>query len=367
MRWIKATVKYLIITLMVVALAITAFLTLAPTFGAASGGESLARIEASDNFRDGQFHNIITTAIDTSDPDQPQSIAAYLFPSADKNPQSPLPSKSLEVPLITPGKFAWLGHSTILFNAGGKYILTDPVFNRASPVPFYGKPFALENPTTIDDLPKIDVVIISHDHYDHLDHLAIMELDNKVDRFLVPLGLSAHLQRWGVAAEKITELDWYDNKNIHDITFTLLPARHFSGRGITNGFSTLWGSWAVATSELNVWFSGDSGYFDELATIGKKYGPFDIAFIENGAYSNNWNQIHMMPEQAVQASLDLRAKVFFPIHWGKFDLALHPWDEPIRRATKAASRQGVSIATPLIGEVFSVEDVPGNHWWKSVD
>ena len=243
MRWIKATVKYFLITLMVVAVAITAFLYLAPTFGAAPGGESLARIKASDHYRDGQFHNIINTQIDTSDPDQQQSIAAYFLPPTDKNPQSPLPSKSLDASLLTPAKFAWLGHSTILFNTQGKYILTDPVFNRASPIPLYGKPFPVENPTTIDDLPNIDVVIISHDHYDHLDHIAIMELNKKVDRFMVPL---SHFYRHATSAVEASQTDSLP----YGAHGQLRTPNSMSGSVVTAAISTSWQPLAKSTVRL---------------------------------------------------------------------------------------------------------------------
>jgi len=321
---------------LVLVVSIAAFLRFAPTFGAAPNDESLTKIKASPNFREGRFHNLVETVIDTSTPDQPGLLGSFLKPPKGKLPQAPLPSMRFDATQLTPGKFAWLGHSTFLFNTGEKVILADPVFNRASPVPFIGTPFALQHPTTVDDLPNIDVVIISHDHYDHLDHKAISDLNDKVEHFLVPLGLAAHLQHWGVTPEKIIEFDWYDEKRLLDISFTLTPARHFSGRGLTDRYSTLWGSWVVQSDDVNVFFSGDGGYSSEFGKIGETFGPFDIAFIENGAYNKGWAQIHMMPEESVQASVDLRARVFFPIHWSRFDLSTHFWDEPAERAAKHA-------------------------------
>ena len=359
--------KILLALVLLLAISVAVFVNFAPTFGAAASGESLARIQASENFRDGQFQNLVATELDTSNEENPRELSAFFSPAPNKNPNTTLPSQALDLAKLTPGRFVWLGHSTVLFNADGKLILTDPVFHRASPVPFIGEPFAATHVATAADLPPLDMVLISHDHYDHLDHQAVQELDHKTQQFFVPLGLGAHLEHWGVAASKITEFDWYDSQSSNGIDFTFAPARHFSGRGINNRFSTLWGSWIVKSNSQSIYFSGDSGYFDEFKKIGENYGPFDIAFMENGAYNATWAQIHMMPEQSVQASLDLQAKVLFPIHWGKFDLALHPWDEPIARATSAAKRLGVTVATPLMGEVFTPDAAPSSPWWSTVE
>ncbi|MBX2836211.1 MAG: MBL fold metallo-hydrolase, partial [Gammaproteobacteria bacterium] len=222
-------------------------------------------------------------------------------------------------------------------------------------------------PISIEELPAIDVVLISHDHYDHLDYRAVKELSDTVDTFLVPLGVKAHLQRWGVDSDKIVEHDWYQTTEYSGVSFTQTPSRHFSGRGITNRFSTLWGSWVVKSDSMSVFFSGDSGYYDEFKRIGERYGPFDIAFMENGAYSVLWNQIHMFPEEAVQASIDLKATLFFPIHWGKYDLAFHTWTEPANRAMAAARENDVTMVSPLIGDVFNLSEYPSTPWWQKAD
>tara|TARA_Y100001001_G_scaffold119605_1_gene117596 strand:- start:117 stop:1034 length:918 start_codon:yes stop_codon:yes gene_type:complete len=288
----------------------------------------------------------------------------WVFQQDDKNPTEPLPSRFLHPDIFTEGKFVWLGHSTLLMKINSVVIMTDPVFNRASPVPVIGSPFAVQNLISIDDLPAVDAVIISHDHYDHLDYQAIKVLLKRVDHFFVPLGVKAHLERWGVASTNISELDWYESEVYRGVRLTLAPARHFSGRGLWDRNSTLWGSWIISSKTLNVYFSGDSGYSDTFKTIGQRYGPFDIAFLENGAYNLDWAQIHMMPEEVVQASIDLNARVLFPIHWSKFDLALHPWDEPAIRLTKEARNRAVAVATPLIGEAFDVNNYPETQWWE---
>lgn len=363
-RGFLRVLKWLLIVLVFLVGAVAAFVHYAPTFGASASGESLARIKASTNYQGEGFVNLVPTRIDTRDPNQSIDIKTYFFPPPGKNPSTPLPSMAVDATSIAPGHFVWFGHSTVLFNTGDLMVLADPVFYRASPVPLIGNPFPLQNQYGIDSVPAIDVVIISHDHYDHLDHQAIRELSSRAKKFLVPLGVGAHLTRWGVPANNIIEFDWYQDVTIQGSQFVLTPARHFSGRGITNRFSTLWGSWVIRSDTMNVFFSGDSGYFNEFVKIGQRFGPFDIAFIENGAYSDHWTQIHMQPEEAVQASIDLKATVFFPIHWSKFDLAQHTWNEPVVRAAVAAQMHGVKMATPLIGQTFNLRDVPGERWWE---
>ncbi len=356
--------KYILTLIATLALAIVAFLYLAPTFGANPSGDTLSRIKASPNYHNGRFRNLTDTQISTRDPSQPMDLATWLFPAADKNPATPLPSQQFDSSAFNPGSYVWLGHSTILFKTDSLVVLTDPVFNRASPIPVFGKPFPIQHPPALESLPAIDVVVISHDHYDHLDHLAIAALEPSTTRFLVPLGVGAHLLRWGVPQSKITEFDWYESESIDNTQFTMTPARHFSGRGFTNRFKTLWGSWVITSPTGKVFFSGDTGYFEDLKKIATDYGPFDISFMENGAYSKDWTQIHMMPEESVQASLDLNSKVYFPIHWGKFDLAQHGWKDPINRATTKAKSLGVAIATPVIGQTFTLTELPQHDWWS---
>jgi len=361
---ILKTLKWFAIILLILVLLVVAFMYLAPTFGARASGDSLQRIEQSENYRDGRFVNKVDTEVDTREPGAPLDLATYLFPAAGKNPSATLPSLAFNNAKFNAGDFVWLGHSTLMFKTVSSTVLIDPVFNRASPIPIGGKPFVFEVTPTIDVLPAIDVVLISHDHYDHLDHITIGELSASVGHFVVPLGIGAHLMRWGVSADKIVELDWYESHDIADTTFTLTPSRHFSGRGFSDRFATLWGSWAIKAGDLSVFHSGDSGYFDEFKSIGEQFGPFDIAFVENGAYNKDWSQIHMMPEQSAQAAVDLGAKVFFPIHWGKFDLAKHQWTDPIVRAVAAGKRLNIKVAAPLVGQIFQADNPPFESWWE---
>lgn len=354
---------YTILLLVLLILATTAFLYLAPQFGADPSQTAVARYQQSDNYREGRFVNLVPTQLSTRQPGESLDIATFLFPAEDKNPSSKLPTQKFNSSEFEAGNFVWFGHSTILFRTSELTILTDPVFNRASPIPVGGKPFDMEVAPTIDMLPEIDVVVISHDHYDHLDHIAIGQLASTTELFLVPLGVKAHLEHWGVPGDKIIELDWYESHALPSATFVLTPTRHFSGRGLTNRFTTLWGSWAISTDVANVFYGGDSGYFKEFKRIGEKFGPFDITFLENGAYDAGWAQIHMTPEESVQAAIDLEATLFFPIHWGKFDLAKHQWNEPILRAVVAAKQRKVTLVAPLIGQTFNLTDPPFITWW----
>ncbi len=358
--------KYFGYTVILCVVVSVLFVLYAPVFGGSQSMESLQRINNSRNFVEGKFANQMATSVSTRSPDRKSSIMDWVFQQDDKNPTKPLPSRLFNSSRLTEGKFAWLGHSTLLMKTNSVVMMTDPVFHRASPVPVIGNPFPVQHPISINDLPAVDAVIISHDHYDHLDHQAIRILSKRVDHFFVPLGVRAHLERWGVDSRNITELDWYESEVYRGVRLTLAPARHFSGRGLWDRDSTLWGSWIISSDSLNVYFSGDSGYSDTFKIIGQRYGPFDIAFLENGAYNLDWAQIHLMPEETVQASIDLKARLLFPIHWSKFDLALHPWDEPAIRLTREATIRNVTVASPLIGEVFDVRNYPETRWWESL-
>jgi len=359
-------IKYFGYTVILCVVVSVLFVLYAPVFGGSQSMESLQRINNSRNFVEGKFANQMATSVSTRSPDRKSSIMDWVFQQDDKNPTKPLPSRLFNSSRLTEGKFAWLGHSTLLMKTNSVVMMTDPVFHRASPVPVIGNPFPVQHPISINDLPAVDAVIISHDHYDHLDHQAIRILSKRVDHFFVPLGVRAHLERWGVDSRNITELDWYESEVYRGVRLTLAPARHFSGRGLWDRDSTLWGSWIISSDSLNVYFSGDSGYSDTFKIIGQRYGPFDIAFLENGAYNLDWAQIHLMPEETVQASIDLKTRLLFPIHWSKFDLALHPWDEPAIRLTREATIRNVTVASPLIGEVFDVRNYPETRWWESL-
>lgn len=261
-------------------------------------------------------------------------------------------------------KFIWFGHSTILMNIEGKTILTDPVFSEnAAPVNFMVKRF--QNPVLqLNELPPIDVVVISHNHYDHLDKKTIKFFKDKNTKFIVPLGVGVILKKWGIDKSKITELNWYESIKDDNLNFTATPAIHYSGRGLFDKNKTLWSSWVIESDNKKIFFSGDSGYGKHFKEIGERFGGFDFAFIENGQYDKRWPDIHMFPEETVQAALDLKAKIFTPIHWGMFDLSLHKWNEPIKESYKVAKEKNMAIITPEFGETFwTNKEKTKNLWW----
>lgn len=258
----------------------------------------------------------------------------------------------------------WFGHSAFLLELEGKRLLFDPMLGPR--VPWAGaRRYSKQLLLPVDDFPTVDAVLLSHDHYDHLDVFSIRKLKDKARRFLVPSGVSRHLVKCGVAPDKISEHRWYEELAIDDITLACLPARHFSGRGLFNRNCTLWCSWTIIGRKTRVYFSGDSGYGPHFKEIGEMYGPFDLTMLECGQYDERW-LIHMKPEETVQAHLDLRGGLLIPVHWGAFTLAFHSWTDPIERVTKEASERRVHIATPRIGETVAIADKEnrGGAWWR---
>jgi L-ascorbate metabolism protein UlaG (beta-lactamase superfamily) len=263
-----------------------------------------------------------------------------------------------------------LGHSTILLRIDLDLILLDPVFSdRASPVQWMGPKRFHQPPISIEQLPKIKAVIISHDHYDHLDKHAILELDKKVEFFITPLKVGQHLQDWGIDDSKITELAWWQSTQIDTLKITATPSQHFSGRGLFDKDETLWASWVIQGWESNVYFSGDSGYFGGFKEIGERLGPFDLTLIETGAYNELWPDIHMFPEQSLQAHIDLKGLAMMPIHNGTFDLSLHNWYEPLQKITELAAEKDVTLLTPIFGERVDLQTPirikTDRPWWVS--
>ena len=263
-----------------------------------------------------------------------------------------------------------LGHSTLLIKLRGGWWLTDPVFSeRASPVQWAGPKRFHAPPIAIDELPPIQGVLLSHDHYDHLDKTAIAQLAGRVGHFVAPLGVGDLLVQWGVDPAKVRQLDWWQSTTVEGVRFVATPAQHFSGRGLFSDNPTLWASWVVQADNFKLFFSGDTGYFDGFKAIGEKYGPFDLTLIECGAYDRQWSGVHMQPEETLQAHLDLRGKRLMPVHNGTFDLALHDWHDPLTRIAALASAREVPVVTPRIGEPVDLNAAPLTTvaWWAQAD
>ena len=287
-------------------------------------------------------------------------------------PRAPIPVRPLDAATLAAAPDASLfrlGHSTLLLKLAGEFWLTDPVFSeRASPVQWAGPKRFHAPPISIADLPPIKGVILSHDHYDHLDHAAVLELAPKVEMFITPLGVGDRLIAWGVPAAKVRQLDWWQQTSLAGVRLVAAPAQHFSGRGLSDGNSTLWASWVILAGDLRVFFSGDTGYHADFKTIGERFGPFDVTFMETGAYDAQWPDVHMQPEQTLQAHLDLRGRWLMPLHNGTFDLAMHAWHEPFDRILALAQARAVPLATPAMGERLSLaQPQAGERWWQSVE
>ncbi|GAC1549237.1 MAG: MBL fold metallo-hydrolase [Collimonas sp.] len=297
-----------------------------------------------------------------------------LWRFAFDKPAGTVPSKPIPVQAISraqllaaPDRSLFrLGHSTMLLKLRGEFWLTDPVFSeRASPFEWIGPKRFHQPPISIAELPPIKGVILSHDHYDHLDHHAILQLAGKVQHFLTPLGVGDTLIKWGVPAQKVQQLDWWQSTLVGGLQLVATPARHFSGRSLADGNRTLWASWVILDEDLRLFFSGDSGYFEGFKEIGNRYGPFDLTMIETGAYDHDWPDVHMQPEQTLQAHLDLGGNHLLPVHNGTFDLALHVWQDPFERIVALAEQQGVPVSTPQMGELLSLAmPQTGRRWWR---
>lgn len=349
-------------------------LTNCAAFGGSPGGELLQRIEASPQYRDGQFVNVVAQT--------PASLGNYwryfiaqFRGQEQREPPSPIPLVPLQANAFmqpaAPGmRAAWLGHASVLFEIDGLRVMVDPVFSeRVSPIAFAGPKRFHATPIALQDLPPIDAVLISHDHYDHLDMPTIQYLAERGSRFFVPLGVGAHLQRWGVAAAQVHDMQWWQSISLGAVTLVCTPARHYSGRDMFDYKQTLWSSWSVLGSQHRIYYSGDSGYASHFDAIGQRFGPFDLTLIKVGAYgpSDSWRDIHMSPEQAVQAHMQLRGATLLPVHWATFNLALHAWDEPIKRTLRAAEEHGVKVITPRVGELFEAgQPFLSQQWWEAL-
>ena len=336
--------------------------------------DRLERLRRSPNFREGAFRNQIDTPVMTPGRTL-DAMAEWLWGKKQTRPPRPLPTVrlvrgSFSSPPPDDLRICWLGHSTVLLELEGVRMLFDPVWAmRSSPSRFVGPARFQPVPLAVEDLPALDAVVISHDHYDHLDR----ELLEHVARaqpevlFHVPLGVGAHLEEWGIAADRTRELDWWEEASVANgrVRLVTAPARHFSGRGLFDRNRTLWASWAAIGRRRRAYFGGDGGYHRGFVEIGTRLGPFDLTMLEIGAYHPSWGTIHLGPENALRAHRDLGGRLLLPIHWGAFDLAVHAWDEPIRTLAAAAPASGVELLVPRIGELACLgAPPPVSPWWE---
>jgi len=333
-------------------------------------GARLSRAQRSPRWSNGKFRNAETSRmLKTS---YREMFRHQFFGDEVRHPTSPVlvvtrTARNYATPPASGLRATWIGWSSVLVEIDGHTVLTDPVWSkRCSPSTLVGPKRFHAPPIALGDLPHIDAVVISHDHYDHLDMPVIRTLAAKGTHFVIPLGIGAHLERWGVAADQIHELDWNESFAMKNLTFTATPARHYSGRNPRHGNETLWASWVVKGPRHRFFFSGDSGYTEQFKTIGAKHGPFDLTLIKIGASDPSWEDIHMSPEDAVRTHRDVRGKVMLPVHWATFNLAFHAWREPADRAVAAATREGVALVVPKPGAFVEPDNALPQleTWWR---
>jgi L-ascorbate metabolism protein UlaG (beta-lactamase superfamily) len=342
-------------------------------FGSQPSGERLELVRVSPQYKSGAFQNQSPTPSLTEGASFTSVLKEFVLDKKErKRPSQTLPSAKTNLLQLQKEEnvWVWMGHSSYFMQIEGKTILVDPVLSgAASPLSFTTRSFAGADIYTTDEIPAIDFLFISHDHWDHLDYDTIKKLQPKIKTIITGLGTGEHLERWGFKKEMIIEKDWNETADLADgFKVTITPARHFSGRGFKRN-TALWVSFVLQTPAHKIYLGGDSGYDNHFKTIGTAHGPFDLAILECGQYDKSWKYIHMMPEQVVQAAQELKTKKLLAVHWGKFSLSNHPWDEPAKRVFKAAQENNMPLLTPMIGEKVNIDNDSQQFsaWWENVD
>ena len=356
---------YTSLIIAIIAFFILTFLN-SPVFGVEPNKEEFKNLP---NFNDGVFKNESNTEFMSKDGSFIKILKEWINKPKNNEPKNIIPIVKTDLKNFNPGfepKIIWFGHSSYLIYIEGKKILVDPVFNIASPISIIGKPFKMSDAYSAKDFPEIDILLITHDHYDHLDYRFFKSILAQTKQIITSIGVEAHLKLWGATENQITSLNWNESFSVENFDFTCLPARHFSGRKFKRS-TTLWSSFALKTQNYNLYLGGDSGFDIHFGKIGNQYGPFDLAILECGQYGKYWPFIHMLPEETVKASKLLKANVLMPVHWAKFALSTHSWTEPIERAVLEAKKEDVIILTPQIGEPFGLsENQNFSKWWRLV-
>lgn len=371
-RWLRRLMWVIGVILFLVA-AMLVFIRLHPDFGGRPNAEELKRMRSSPQFRDNRFVNAEPTPMVFGQKGSFWKLMGKFLRGVENSRPEKVETVAFnrETFMQAPGDpvITWFGHSTVLLRLSGKVFLFDPVFSRrASPVGFAGtKAFKYTHTHHVSQLPPIDGVVISHDHYDHLDRATILKLAASHTRFYVPLGVEAHLRRWGIDGDRIFVADWWREFSFPGgLKLAAVPARHFSGRTPFNRNATLWCGWVIMSGEKRVFFSGDSGYGAHFKEIGRRFGPFDLNMLECGQYNPAWAWVHSFPEQTVQAHLDLGSGYLLPLHWGKFRISTHTWMDPAVRVMREAERLGVDVVIPRIGAVVAIPPPPRTNDWAKI-
>ncbi len=364
--WITITIIALIAILVLI------FLN-QPQFGRTPKGERLERIKNSGNYREGAFHNIHETKQVTSDKGFWGTMYEYLFVKKERlHPETELPSVKTDLWDLNRDEdiLVWFGHSSYLIQIDGKRILVDPVLSgAASPVSFFNKPFKGTDIYKPEDIPEIDYLIISHDHWDHLDYKTVIGLKDRIGKVICGIGVGEHFEYWGFDKKNILELNWNESADFNNgFMVYCLPTRHFSGRGISLNKS-LWASFLIETPSQNIYIGGDGGYDTHFKKISNRFNKIDIAILENGQYNEDWKYIHLLPEQIVQTFKDLNAKKLFTVHHSKFALGYHPWDEPLKNISSFAEKDSINLILPMIGERVNLNDTTYTvkKWWEGIN
>ena len=369
---------YLLIIVIVFAISIYLFMK-TPVFGALPSGKSLEKVKNSKNYIDGEFRNKEKTELLTDTKKTPiKRLLEFAFEKDPEGtvPKIALPSVKTDLKTLDPNEdlIVWFGHSSLFIKIAGKKILVDPVFSKyASPVPFSNKAFEGTNIYTVDDLPEIDILLITHDHYDHLDYPTVKKLKEKVAKVIVPLGVDAHLLRWDFDEEKIVTVDWDDEVTIDDnLKIYALETRHFSGREFSNRNQSLWVSYLIEEKYndnlYRLFLSGDGGYSPRFKGFKEKFQNIDLAVMEAGQYNEEWALIHSLPEDIIKEVRDMEVTKLFPIHNSKFKLSKHPWDEPLRKLDDFTINTSIQLLTPMIGEkLYLHKENSFKKWWENLE